>query len=146
LNQRIGVRYYLPPLNREETSRYLYHRLEVAGGQGTIRFSPGAVRKIYTYSRGIPRLINLAADRALLAGFMKDQKHINGLLARRGIHSLSPHQTGRPPFLSRKSLYPLTLYVALSLALGSGILYWMGNIFWVEEPPGHKITLTIPAP
>ena len=88
LNQRIGVRYYLPPLNKQETGRYLSHRLSVAGNDGSIRFSPRAVDAIYTYSKGIPRLINLAADRALIAGFTRETRAVNRSLARMGIRSL----------------------------------------------------------
>lgn len=68
LRQRITLRYHLPSLSQEETVRYLAHRLQVAGCEERL-FTPEAVDRIYERSTGIPRLINVLADRALLAGF-----------------------------------------------------------------------------
>ena len=67
LNQRITARYNLQPLNLDETSAYIRHRLEVAGLKGDRRlFDSSAVKQIHTLTRGIPRLINVLCDRALL--------------------------------------------------------------------------------
>jgi general secretion pathway protein A len=66
LNQRISIRYHLSPLSREESVRYIEHRLTVAGAKGGITFSPEAHKAIYQFSSGVPRLVNLIADRALL--------------------------------------------------------------------------------
>ena len=68
LNQRVTVRYHLSPLTREETAAYIHHRLSVAGAEDKVRFSPGAVKRIFHYTKGVPRLINVLCDRALLAG------------------------------------------------------------------------------
>lgn len=73
LRQRIAIRCFLPPLNFEETKAYIQHRLEVAGGKEHVSFAEEAARKIYLYSKGIPRMINLACDRSLLAGFAQQQ-------------------------------------------------------------------------
>jgi len=62
LNQRISIRYHLRTLGEEETPRYIQHRMTVAGSSGDIHFTSSALREIYRYSQGIPRLINLAAD------------------------------------------------------------------------------------
>lgn len=70
LRQRITIRYHLPALNREETEKYLAHRLRVAGSEEQL-FTPESVDRIYEGSSGIPRLINVLADRALLAAFAK---------------------------------------------------------------------------
>ncbi len=69
LNQRISVRFETKTLSREDTERYIRHRLAVAGGAPRLRIGSGAFRAIWRYSRGYPRLINLICDRALLAGY-----------------------------------------------------------------------------
>jgi len=77
LRQRIAVRYHVNPLEKNEVRQYIFHRLSVAGGAGDITFTDEAIEKIFEYSGGIPRLINLACDKALLAGFVAETKSIN---------------------------------------------------------------------
>ncbi|MGZ6237170.1 MAG: AAA family ATPase [Syntrophales bacterium] len=88
LSQRITVRYNLKPLDFEDTVHYIDHRLEVAGGRGGVIFSKAALKRIYRYSRGIPRLINAACDRALLAGYTKDKAKISYRIAAAGIRDM----------------------------------------------------------
>src|SRR5262249_41291323 len=66
LDQRIGVRCYLKPLSKKETFRYVEHRLRIAGLPGAVPFTRAAMVRIFKYSRGIPRVINLVCDRALI--------------------------------------------------------------------------------
>jgi len=66
LNQRIAVRYKLCSLGMNETSSYLRQRMEVAGDTGGVSFSSSAITWIYLCTRGVPRLINILCDRALL--------------------------------------------------------------------------------
>ena len=94
LNQRISIRYHLGPLNREETVRYIEHRLTVAGASGGIGFTPGTYRAIYRFSRGIPRLINLIADRALLSAYVAGSSRITKEMVLEGRRSLSGEVTG----------------------------------------------------
>ncbi|MBL7158348.1 MAG: AAA family ATPase [Candidatus Omnitrophica bacterium] len=77
LRQRIAVRYHVNPLEKDEVRQYILHRLSVAGGAGDIIFTDEAIEKIFEYSGGIPRLINLACDKALLAGFVAETRSIN---------------------------------------------------------------------
>jgi general secretion pathway protein A len=63
---RTSLRYELKPLSRDETAEYLAHRLEVADGSH-VSFSPGAAARIHRCTRGVPRLVNVLCDRALLA-------------------------------------------------------------------------------
>ncbi len=70
LRQRITVRYHLPALSLEETGKYISHRLRVAGSEERF-FTPEAIEKIFERANGIPRLINVLADRALLGAFAK---------------------------------------------------------------------------
>jgi len=72
LQQRIMVRYHITPLNNEEVTNYINHRLSIAAGANRITFSDDAIRTITEFSSGIPRLINIICDRALLAGFVRE--------------------------------------------------------------------------
>jgi general secretion pathway protein A len=74
--QRITGRYHLEPLRKDDTRAYVNHRLRVAGAQSDI-FTKRAIVALYKHSRGIPRLINVIADRALLAGYTKDRRSID---------------------------------------------------------------------
>ena len=69
LDQRVSIRYDLKPLTAEETSAYIAHRLTVAGGGAAVSFAPKSVELVHRYTGGIPRLINVVCDRALLGGF-----------------------------------------------------------------------------
>src|SRR3990167_3268225 len=95
LNQRISIRYHLDPLAREEVPRYIQHRLTVAGASGDIHFTSSALREIYHYSQGIPRLINLASDRALLAGYADQSREIQRVTVIKGLKSLEGEEAPR---------------------------------------------------
>ena len=69
LSQRVTVRFILSPMNREDTLRYIHHRLSVAGPENLARFHPKAYALIHRFSGGVPRRINALCDRALLAAF-----------------------------------------------------------------------------
>ncbi|SET87472.1 AAA family ATPase [Thalassotalea agarivorans] len=70
LAQRITARYHLMPLTKKEVFQYIAHRLEVAGSEPHL-FSKSAISRIYQKSGGIPRLINLLADKALLHSYLE---------------------------------------------------------------------------
>jgi general secretion pathway protein A len=82
LAQRITGRYHLKPLSREETKGYVRHRLRVAGATQEI-FTPGALAELHRLSLGIPRVINVACDRALLGAYTQETKKITASLVRR---------------------------------------------------------------
>ena len=69
LRQRITFQYRLSALNAEEVDHYLAHRLRVAGYRGSRLFVPAAVRRMHRVSRGVPRLLNIIAHKALLLAF-----------------------------------------------------------------------------
>jgi general secretion pathway protein A len=71
LRQRITVTYNIDSLTEAETREYIAHRLRVAGARNEI-FNEKAIRKIYSFSKGYPRLINIICDHALLTGYVKD--------------------------------------------------------------------------
>jgi len=88
LSQRITVRYHLQPMDFIDTVHYIHHRLEVAGGKGDVVFSMGALKRIYRYSHGLPRLINVACDRALLTGYSRDTTMISSKITAIGIEDV----------------------------------------------------------
>jgi general secretion pathway protein A len=69
LDQRVSIRYELKPLDAETVAAYVAHRLTIAGGSAAVRFEPKAIKEVHRRSRGIPRLINLICDRALLTAY-----------------------------------------------------------------------------
>lgn len=76
LRQRIAVFGRLRPLSYEDTARYIEHRLRVAGAADPSLFAPRAIRVVYRFSQGVPRLINLICDRALLAAYAAGRKGV----------------------------------------------------------------------
>ncbi len=76
--QRIALYYHIPGLSHREASDYILHRLKLVSSNGVDIFTPEAVDLIYAHSAGIPRLINLVCDSALLSGYIYDKKHITG--------------------------------------------------------------------
>ena len=88
LRQRISVRFHINPLKVDEADKYVYHRLRVAGSQGEVNFTDGAFEKIYGYSNGIPRLINLVCDKALLSGFVMGKKIIDAEVIEKSIFEI----------------------------------------------------------
>jgi len=85
LAQRITVRFHLRKMSQGDTDAYIHHRLRVAGlgeGKSPVRFEPDAVREIYKYSQGTPRLINAIGDKALLAGYVYQKQLIDRRLVR----------------------------------------------------------------
>jgi len=79
LAQRITARYHLGPLSRNDIPAYIAHRLQVAGAQGTL-FSASTIKALYRFSGGIPRLINIVCDRALLGAFVKGQERVDSAI------------------------------------------------------------------
>jgi general secretion pathway protein A len=77
--QRISVDYHLEPLSETDTAGYIRHRLEVAGANPNI-FTPAACRAIYHFSNGVPRLINLLCDTALVYGYAEQKAQIDARL------------------------------------------------------------------
>ena len=121
LNQRISIRYYLLPMNRTDTEKYIYHRLLVAGSNGRITFSAGALNEIFKYSEGIPRLINLVCDRTLLAGYAGQSMRLNKKMVKTGMESLG--QQGVPSTDASKKRRALFLGI---LVLVLGCIYFIG--------------------
>lgn len=89
LAQRITARFHLTPLDAAGTAEYLRHRFRVAGGQH-FPFDAGAVQRIHLRSGGIPRLVNVLAERALLAGYARDRATIDAALVEEAAREALP--------------------------------------------------------
>lgn len=82
LRQRISINCNIQPLSQSEIARYISHRMEKAGDRNAAVFSPDTINIIFTYSRGIPRLINIICDFILLAAFSEETRTIDAALVR----------------------------------------------------------------
>ncbi len=91
LDQRIAVRYHLEPLDLNDSIIYVSHRLKIAGG-GMVTFPVNGIKLIYRHTRGIPRLINLACDRALLLSYSEGKIKIDTAIVKKAIRELSASQ------------------------------------------------------
>jgi general secretion pathway protein A len=99
LSQRITARYHLTPLRLEETIAYIHHRLDVAGCHRPL-FSPSALRMIHRLSHGVPRLINIICDRALLGAYARRRLQVDKALVRKAAGEV----TGEPALPKRRPL------------------------------------------
>ena len=98
LDQRISIRYELKPLNREETAAYVAHRLTIAGGGAVVSFAPKALDLVHRFTGGIPRLINLVCDRALLGGYSARTARISPEIVAAAAAGLELKEPRRPAF------------------------------------------------
>jgi len=88
LHQRIAVRYHILPLDRNEVHIYIEHRLRIAGSDESLTWTPEAIEEVFQCSKGIPRLINVICDRALLACYVFRVKCVDQAIVRRSYQEL----------------------------------------------------------
>lgn len=136
LAQRVIARYHLGPLTEAETRHYIAHRLAIAGARGGSPFDAEALRLIHRRSGGVPRRINLLADRALLAAYAADRSRVD----RRTVAQAAEEVLARPA--RRPSRRPLLtgLGLLLTLALGWGL----GRSFGPADPVAAPVAAPPP--
>jgi len=88
LVQRVRLRFHLGALSKRETHEYIAHRLNVAGANGRTIFEPSACDVIFRYSGGVPRLINVLCDTAMLCGFAEERTVIDDGLVKAAVEEL----------------------------------------------------------
>ncbi len=94
LSQRITARFHLAPLQAADTAGYLRHRIGVAGAS-VFPFDEGAVRRLHALSGGVPRLLNVLGDRALLAGYVHGRARVDAALVDMAAREVLPPSAAR---------------------------------------------------
>ncbi len=117
LAQRVTARFHLQPLAREETVAYVRHRLRIAGSTSEI-FSRAALREVHRLSGGVPRVINIICDRALLGAYTEDHHHVSSAMVRRAASEIFGERLA-PPWL-----IPLVATICVLVALTVGSILW----------------------
>lgn len=117
LAQRITARYHLGPLSKKEVAAYVAHRLDVAGGHAAL-FPPSVVRRLYRLSGGVPRLINILCDRALLGLYVQGKERVDV----RTLSSAAREVLGKEWFERRYGKTLKRLAAGLTVALFVAIL------------------------
>lgn len=160
LDQRISIRCSLKALTREEVEAYVTHRLWVARGSTSVTFTPKAFDLVHAMSGGVPRMINLVCDRALMVGCEKQtsriaEEHVVAAAAQLGVDVPKGKIKGEraaptaAAAASSKRTVILAIVVLLVAALG-GAFWFLGNpldLMTIDAPPtvALKPKLTLPA-
>jgi general secretion pathway protein A len=143
LDQRVSIRYELRPLNRDEVAAYVSHRLTVAGCSASVAFDPKALDTVYRRSDGIPRLINLLCDRALLAAYSTRTNRVTPDMvsqAARNLELTSARQWRIPRLSRRASVYIAATGATVALSIGGTML----GLEWFERSaPSREATSLI---
>ena len=97
LKQRITIQWELLPLNLDETRGYIQHRLNVALGKGKVQLTRTGTDLIYRYAKGIPRMINVIADRSLLIAYTQNTKKIDCNIIRMAVADIGGLKAAASP-------------------------------------------------
>ena len=120
LSQRITARFHLTPLSAQESRTYLEHRYAIAGG-AEFPFDESAVRRLHRYAGGVPRLLNIIAERSLMAGYVHGSRRITPVLVSEAARETLP-ETGRRLQVRRIA------WMSASLLLGGALV--LAAWFW----------------
>ncbi len=136
LAQRVTARYHLEPLSKNEIDGYLSHRLAVAGIERPL-FPLATVNKLYRLTGGVPRLINLLCDRALLGAYVKGMNIVSPALLTEAASEVFGKK-GRENSV-RNNFWQWLLIVLLSLLLAFGV-YFLSLLF-NQSPTGKVVEM-----
>jgi general secretion pathway protein A len=127
ISQRITSRYHLLPLDRDNSFAYIHHRLAVAGEREKI-FTKAALARIFEFSQGIPRLINVLCDRALLGTYVEEKYMVNGSIVNKAAREVlgSSDEEDQKQRAEKQSVFQIALAVILFL-LGIGVASYYYN-------------------
>ena len=122
LKQRIAIRYHLRPLTLKESKEYIIYRLKRAGSKNLRIFDDSAIKEIFLYSQGIPRLINIVCDNALLTGFSREQTRIEKNIIQSVIRDLEMKEA--PSWsLKGKTIQYAVIALVILVCVACGLLY-----------------------
>lgn len=145
LAQRVIARYHLTPLSREETAAYIRHRLKVAGCTRAL-FTEAAIRQIHRLSGGVPRLINVLCDRALLGAYARSKTLVDVAM----IRIAGKDVQGEPIALATQKGWRQAAGILASVAVGIGISVLIWQTFVRGTGSSSRITVPVapvePAP
>ncbi len=142
LSQRITVRFHLRPMNLEDTRAYIRHRLELAGNTRPELFPEKSIREVYRFSGGLPRLINVLCDRALLTAFSEDRQQVDRACVIQARRELKREGTGKTPW---RGLLGAGIILAVVLTV---FLRWPHSepARSASDSPPAKSVSSVPAP
>jgi general secretion pathway protein A len=139
LAQRITARYHLTPLDPQEAAEYVGHRLRIAGGSGGV-FTAAAIAAVHEEARGVPRLINILCDRALLGAYATGHRQVTPEIVERAAREVSGQAA---PAAARR--LPLA-DVALVLAIVGVGAFWFWRETRTEAPAAPAPAPAVAAP
>jgi general secretion pathway protein A len=134
LKQRVMLRHHLRTLSLQECCEYVSNRLKVAGGDRPI-FTPNALESIHTYSGGIPRIVNVLCDNALLTGYALGRKEIDTGIIREVAEDLSITTNPEARFRPLRQVVNNTNASGSTLAFGAGLAEARSAIARLEPKP-----------
>jgi general secretion pathway protein A len=147
LSQRITARYHLEPIHRAETAAYVCHRLQVCGASETV-FTEAAIDVVQKLSKGVPRLINVICDRAMLGGFVEGKRRIDVAIVDKAAREVLPleglDKTRRRlwPWLGGGALAAGATLLVYALLFPSGMEVYTGQLMArVNETPGETVSV-----
>ncbi|MGE3190910.1 MAG: AAA family ATPase [Vicinamibacterales bacterium] len=138
LEQRVSIRCLLKPLNREEVEAYITHRLWVARGSASVTFTPRALDLVHAITGGVPRMINLVCDRALMAGCEARTEQISDTLIVNAAASLG---LGVPRRVQRREQVGLWSRGAVRLLIAALVLGLLAGGAWFVWQVGNPFAL-----
>lgn len=134
LDQRVTARYHLTPLTAEETAQYVRHRLEVAGASEPL-FTPGALARVQRLSGGVPRLVNVLCDRALLGGYARGLRRVGRSL----VGKAAAEVRGERAVSRRRARGWAGAAAALALAAVAGVWVFFAQPWARTAPEGAEV-------
>lgn len=148
INQRITSRYHLQPLlHKNDLFNYVSHRLKIAGSRLTL-FSQPALAYLFKASRGVPRLVNVICDRALLGAYVEGNDHVNKRIMSQAVNEvMTSGKRGRKlPFTYRAqpNILKHVLVGLLLIALGSGGALLINHYLNSSTQPDKHFSSTPP--
>ena len=150
LKQRVALTCRLDFLSRSEVEGYISRRLFISGDKGHIRFKSDAIRRIFSVSKGVPRLINRICDYALTAGYVADTHEISQGHVKKAVKELKEIGEGNPGAMSSASgRRKWLLIIALLSLVYSGILvtvWYMAPRHFSSTPMVESVSRTDPKP
>ena len=131
LSQRITARYHLEAITRDEAGAYISHRLQICGNTRSI-FNQRAINRIHQLSGGIPRLINVLCDRAMLGAYVEGKLHIDRKVVNKAAHEVLAEDGVKPERSRWQPVAAISLLAVVLIALA---------VFYPREPSDVRALL-----